>query len=88
MLVEPGNLIKNMALARREVVTEVHQPSLSLSPPLPPPTPPPPLSLSLSLSLPLSLSLNRKLHTHQVHELVTAAISQLTEQGVAKVIRK
>jgi hypothetical protein len=51
MLVDPGNLIKNMTLARLEVVTEVHQPSLSLS-------------LSLSLSRLRALSLNHILHTH------------------------
>jgi hypothetical protein len=86
MLVDPGNLIKNMTLARLEVVTEVHQPSLSLS-----------LSLSLSRSLARSFSLSLSLslalsttyytHTHQVHQLVTASISQLTEQSVAKVVR-
>ena len=56
MLVDPGNLIKNMTLARLEVVTEVHQPSLSLS-----------LSLSRSharsLARSLSLSLSLALST-------------------------
>ena len=45
------------------------------------------LARSLSLSLSLALSTTYYTHTHQVHQLVTASISQLTEQGVAKVVR-